>query len=245
MDKVAASEFLIFENAETLAHHAAAWLCALALASEHRFAISLSGGSTPRRLYERLAAPEIAARFPWSRTHWFWGDERFVPHDHPDSNYRLANDVLLARVPAPRENIHPILTEGLSPPQAAAAYEMTLKQFYGAETLIEGRPLFDVCLLGLGADGHTASLFPGHAALQERERWTLAVSGARAEARVTLTYPALDASRDIVFLAQGQEKRGAVARARAGDRALPAGMVRPAGRIHWFIDREAAAADGA
>ena len=139
-----------------------------------------------------LATPEIAQRFPWSRTHWFWGDERFVPHDHPDSNYGMARDAFLSRVPVPDDNIHAVPTEGLSPEQAAAAYEATLKRFYGADTLAPDRPLFDVTLLGIGDNGHTASLFPGQPALQEKRRWVVAVIGAEAEARITLTYPAIN-----------------------------------------------------
>ena len=229
-----------FENAETLAHEIAEWLCGLALASDRAFAVCLSGGSTPRRLYECLAAPDIASRFPWSRTHWFWGDERFVPHDHPDSNYRMARDSLLSRVPVPDDNIHAVPTEGLSPEQAASAYETTLKRFYGADTLVPDRPLFDVTLLGIGEDGHTASLFPGQPALQETRRWAVAVIGVKAEARITLTYPVLDSSRELAFLVTGKEKQGVVARAQAGDRTLPAAVVHPVGLLHWFTDRAAA-----
>jgi 6-phosphogluconolactonase len=232
----------IFESAETLAHSAAEWLCGLAQASDRTFAVSLSGGSTPRRLYECLAAPEIASRFPWHRAHWFWGDERFVPHDDRDSNYRMARDAFLSRVPVPNDNIHAVPTKGLSPDQAASAYETTLKQFYGANTLAPGRPLFDVTLLGIGEDGHTASLFPGQPTLQETRRWAVAVVGAKAEARITLTYPVLDSSREVAFLVTGKEKRGVVARAQAGDRTLPAAAVHPIGRLHWFTDRAAAPA---
>jgi len=231
-----------FENAKTLARHVAEWLCSLARASDRPFAVSLSGGSTPRRLYELLATPEIVSRFPWNRTHWFWGDERFVPHDHPDSNYGMARDAFLSRVPVPDDNIHAVPTEGLSPEQAAAAYEATLKRFYGADTLAPARPLFDVTLLGIGANGHTASLFPCQPALQETRRWVVAVTGAEAETRITLTYPALDSSRQVAFVVTGEEKRGVVARAQAGDRTLPAGMVRPVGLLHWFTDRAASAA---
>ena len=174
-------------------------------ASDRAFAVSLSGGSTPRRLYECLAAPEIASRFPWNRAHWFWGDERFVPHEHPDSNFRMARDAFLSRVPVPRDNIHAVPTEGLSPEQAAAAYETTLKRFYGADTLAPDRPLFDVTLLGIGEDGHTASLFPGQPALQETRRWAVAVIGAKAEARITLTYPALDSSRNARLWLRGKK----------------------------------------
>ena len=134
--------------------------------------------------------------------------------------------------------------KGLSPEQAAAAYETTLKRFYGADTLAPDRPLFDVTLLGIGEDGHTASLFPGQPALQETRRWVVAVIGAKSEPRITLTYPALDSSRDVAFVVTGKGKRDVVARAQAGDRTIPAGLVRPVGRLHWFTDR-AAAAEGA
>jgi 6-phosphogluconolactonase len=240
MMDAALSENRVFEDAEALARNAAEWLCSLAQASNRAFAVSLSGGSTPRRLYECLAAPDIASRFPWSRAHWFWGDERFVPHDHPDSNYRMAREAFLSRVPVPPDNIHAVPTVGSSPDQAAAAYETMLKRFYGADALVRDRPLFDVTLLGIGEDGHTASLFPGQPALQETRRWVVAVIGAKAEARITLTYPALDSSRDLAFVATGREKREVLARAQDGDRSIPSGAVRPVGRLHWFMDRVAA-----
>jgi 6-phosphogluconolactonase len=191
-------------------------------------------------LYQCLADPAIASRFPWQRAHWFWGDERFVPHDHPDSNFRMVREALLSRVPVPEDNIHAVPTEGLTPEEAATAYETTLKRFHGANTLAAGRPLFDVTLLGIGEDGHTASLFPGQPALHEKRRWAVAVIGAKAEARITLTYPALDSSRDLAFVATGEGKRQVVARAQAGDRTLPAAMIRPVGRLHWFTDHAAA-----
>jgi 6-phosphogluconolactonase len=230
----------VFENAEALARAAADWLCAKAIASKSRFAVCCSGGSTPRRLYELLAQPDIAKRFPWDRVHWFWGDERFVPHDHPDSNYRMTRLALLSRVPVPEANVHPIPTERLNPEQAASAYEKELKAFYGADVLDPGRPLFDVMLLGIGDDGHTASLFPDHPALDEKRHWVVAVLGAKSEARITLTYPALDSSRDAVFLAVGGEKRSVIQRAKAGDRALPSARIDPVGQLHWFTDRAAA-----
>jgi 6-phosphogluconolactonase len=235
------SDNRVFDDADALAAAAAEWLCGRALARPGNFSICLSGGSTPRRLYERLAAPVIASRFPWDRSHWFWGDERFVPPDHADSNYRMAHEALLARVPVPAANIHVIPTTRLSPEQSAAAYEETLKQYYGDDQFQQSRPLFDVMLLGIGEDGHTASLFPGQPALHETARWVLAVIGAKPEPRITLTFPALASSRDVVFLATGADKHDVVARAQAGDPALPAGMVRAAGRLRWFTDRAASA----
>jgi 6-phosphogluconolactonase len=234
----------IFDNAEALAHNVAEWLCALAKASDRAFAVSLSGGSTPRRLYECLAEPAVVSCFPWSRVHWFWGDERFVPHDDRDSNYGMARDAFLSRAPVPDDNVHSIPTEGVSPEQAAAAYEMTLKRFYGADILAPDRPLFDVTLLGIGVDGHTASLFPDQPALQETQRWVVPVIGAKPEPRITLTYPALNSSCDVALVVTGKEKRDVVARAQAGDRAIPAALICPVGCLHWFTDR-AAASEGA
>jgi 6-phosphogluconolactonase len=233
------TESRTFDTAKMLAQNVAAWLCALAEAGGRRFSICLSGGSTPRLLYQQIATPAIASRFPWPRVHWFWGDERFVPQNDPDSNYQMARDALLSRVPIPTGNIHPIPTEGLSADEAAAAYETTLKEFYGADVLAPDRPLFDVTLLGIGENGHTASLFPGQPALREKRRWAVATIGADAQPRITLTYPVLDSSRDVAFLATGAGKRDVVTRARAGDRALPAALVRPIGRLHWLTDRAA------
>ncbi len=240
MTETESAENHAFENPEALAHNVAEWLCGVAQASTGAFAVSLAGGSTPRRLYELLANQEFASRIPWRRVHWFWGDERFVRHDHPDSNYGMARDAFLSRVPVPKDNIH--ATDGGSPEQAAFAYEVTLKRFYGAETLAPDRPLFDVTFLGIGENGHTASLFPGHPALQETRRWVVAVIGAKSEPRVTLTYPALDSSREVAFLVTGAAKRNVVACARAGDPTLPAAMIHPVGHLHWFTDRAASAA---
>jgi 6-phosphogluconolactonase len=236
-----AGEQQVFDDAEALARAAADWLCDKARATTGRFAICCSGGSTPKRLYQRLAEADIAARFPWPRAHWFWGDERFVPHDHPDSNYGMTRAALLSRAPVPPGNIHAVPTEGLTPEQGAASYEQTLRDFYGAARLEPTRPLFDVMLLGIGEDGHTASLFPGQPALDETQRWVVAVVGAKAEARITLTFPALDSARDAVFLAVGKNKRDVLRRARAGDRALPSARIKPLGALHWFVDRAAAA----
>jgi 6-phosphogluconolactonase len=244
MTASATTESQTFDNAKMLAQNVAEWLLALAQVGGRRFSVCLSGGSTPRRLYEQIATPTIASRFPWPRVHWFWGDERFVPRNDPDSNYRMAQDALLSRVLIPTGNIHPIPTEGVSAAEAAAAYEATLKKFYGADVLAPDRPLFDVTLLWIGENGRTASLFPGQPALQEKRRWAVATIGADAQPRITLTYPVLDSSRDVAFLATGARKRDVVAPARAGDHALPAALVRPIGRLHWLTDRAAAPGGG-
>jgi 6-phosphogluconolactonase len=226
-------------DAETLSRRVAAWLLELALAKKGTFAVCLSGGLTPRGLYERLAEAPCRDAFPWSRTHWFWGDERFVPHDDALSNYRMARVALLSRAPVPPANIHPIPTEGLTPDAAASRYERELKSFYGAGHLDPSRPLFDVNLLGLGPDGHTASLFPGNAVLAERDKWVAAVIGAKPEARITLTYPTLESSRHAAFLIAGDEKRAIFRRLRRGDESLPAARLHPTGTLWMFADAAA------
>lgn len=223
---------------EAIARRAADWIVDHARAREGRFAICLSGGSTPRRLYQLLAAPPFREALPWPRLHWFWGDERFVPWDHPDSNYGMARAALLAHVPAPPQNVHGIPTTG-DPAAAANAYQEDLRAYYGSDRLDPARPLFDVQLLGLGADGHTASLIPGTDVLDERTRWVAAVTHGRPEARITLTYPALESSRHTAFLVAGADKREALARVLKGDRSLPAGRLEPQGDFTWFVDEKA------
>jgi 6-phosphogluconolactonase len=225
---------------EALSRRVAGWLLAAATAKEGAFAVALSGGTTPRTLYEQLSKPPYRDSFPWSRTHWFWGDERFVPHDDPLSNYRMVREALLSRAPIPTVNIHPIPTEGTTADEAASAYERELKFFYGAAQLDPARPLFDVTFLGLGPDGHTASLFPGSAVLAERGRWVAAVVGTKAEARITLTYPTLESSRQAAFLVAGEAKRAMLERLRRGDDNLPAGRVHPTGELYIFADAAAA-----
>jgi 6-phosphogluconolactonase len=229
----------VAKDPETLAHRVAQWITDLAASSRGRFAICLSGGSTPRRLYQLLGDAPYRDALPWERVHWFWGDERFVPWDHPDSNYGMVRSAMLARVPVPPQNIHGIETAS-TPPDAARAYERVLKSYYGAEALDPARALFDVEILGLGPDGHTASLFPGTSVLEERDRWVAEVIGARAEARITLTYPVLESSRHSAFLVAGSEKREMLARALASDETLPAARVNPIGDLTWFVDEAAA-----
>jgi 6-phosphogluconolactonase len=231
----------ILADAEALARHVADWLAAAAAHGGGRFAVALSGGSTPRRLYELLASRPYRDGFPWRRTHWFWGDERFVPHDSPESNYRMVHEAMLARAPVPAANIHPVPTEGLTPDEAARSYERQLEDFYGASTLRPDHPLFDVTLLGLGPEGHIASLFPGTAILKERTRWVGAVIGAKPEPRITLTYPALESSREVAFLVTGAAKRAVVAQLLEGDPELPAARLHPVhGTLRLFVDRAAA-----
>jgi 6-phosphogluconolactonase len=165
----------ILPDLQSLARHVAEWMTAAALAAPDPFRVSLSGGSTPKKLYELLASNDFRGRFPWQRVSWYWGDERFVPHDHPESNYRMAYEAMLAKVPVPPENIHPVPADG-TPDEAARRYELTLQAAYGATVLDPAKALFDITLLGVGPDGHTASLLPGEPVLDERKRWVAAVS---------------------------------------------------------------------
>lgn len=243
MTRAAKTSLEVLADPDALARRVADWLLGAALDKRGAFAVALSGGSTPRRLYQLLAGSEYRETFPWARTHWFWGDERFVPQDDALSNYRMVREALLSHAPIPKANIHAVPVEGLTPEAAASAYESELKAFYGAESLDPARPLFDVNLLGLGPDGHTASLFPHTAVLAEKRRWVAAVVGAKAEARITLTYPALESSAHVAFLIAGQDKQEIFARLRHGDESLPAARVNPFGDVTWFADQAAANGD--
>ena len=197
--------------------------------------VALSGGRTPERTYRLL--PQVVPS--WEGVHLWLGDERCVPLDDPESNYGLVARTLLAAPLEPPPHVHPVAGADEDPAGAAAAYERALRA-----ALPGNPPRLDLALLGIGEDGHTASLFPGQPALQVTRRWAIEVTGAKSEPRITLTYPALDSSRDVAFVVTGSGKRDVVARAETGDRTIPAGLVRPVGRLHWFTDR-AAAAEGA
>jgi 6-phosphogluconolactonase len=225
-----------------LAHRVAEWMTQAAQAAPGPFRVSLSGGSTPKALYALLASEDFRNRFPWPRVFWYWGDERFVPHDHPESNYRMTREAMLSKVPVPPQNIHPIPTDG-TPEDAARRYERTLQEAYGAATLDPQRQLFDVTLLGLGPDGHTASLLPGESVLDERKRWVAAVSHGRPEVRITITYPVIESSRRVAFLVAGEEKAEIFSAIRTGTSQVPAARVRPAGELFWFVDQAAASGE--
>jgi 6-phosphogluconolactonase len=221
----------------SLAAAAAGWMADTFAARPGRLSVALSGGSTPKLLYETLARAPFVDRMPWDRIHWFWGDERFVPPDDPRSNQAMTRQAMLDHVRAPPNHIHPIPTTGLSPEDAARAYEATLRAFHG-DTLVQ--PLFDLVLLGLGTNGHTASLFPGEAVLQERTAWAAPVAPPGEPTRITLTWPPLESCRDAAFLVAGAEKCPVIARVRAGDTTQPAALYRPAGALHWWMDAAAA-----
>jgi 6-phosphogluconolactonase len=226
----------ILNDLEALSVQAAELIADRIRESTGPFRLSLAGGSTPRGCYQRLAR---LSRLPWDRVEIFQGDERFVSHDNPDSNYRMLRETLLKHV-APR-GIFAMPTDG-APEDAAVAYEDLLRQQYGASRLLPDQPLFDLQLLGLGDDGHIASLIPGQPVLEDRAHWVAAVPKGRDEPRLTLTYPALESSRLVLFLVSGAAKQSAMARARAGDTAMPGGRLRPQGEVIWLADRAAAGA---
>ncbi len=210
------------------------------------FTLALSGGRTPKRLYELLAKPPRSEQIPWKRIHIFWGDERCLPPDHGQSNFALADKNLLAMVPLPEENIHRMQGEVRPPEEAASLYEQHLRAFFGLGPH-DMFPGFDLTLLGVGPDGHTASLFPESPALFEARPWVVA-SQAPPDAiapvpRLTLTLPVLNTSKTVLFLVVGEEKRQVVKAVAenqmAAAREFPAARVIPRGRLLWFVDEAA------
>ncbi|MEB2288926.1 MAG: 6-phosphogluconolactonase [Anaerolineae bacterium] len=236
----------VVADGETLARKAAGYVVRLAgeaIAARGRFSIGLSGGSTPRALFRRLASPAWASRIDWARVHVFWGDERCVPPDDAASNYRLARETLLSRVPLPPEHSHRIAGE-LAPAEAARRYEAELRAFFSSGESATPQPRFDLLLLGMGDDGHTASLFPGTAALHETERWAIENYVPRLDSwRITLTVPAINAAAHAIFLVSGAAKAETLRAVLHGPRQpeiYPAQLVRPqAGRLLWLVDRAA------
>jgi 6-phosphogluconolactonase len=217
-----------------------AGLAASAVREKGRFSLVLAGGGTPRTLYETLAKQPFVEQMPWERVHIFWGDERCVPPDHPDSNFAMAKETLLAGVAIPPDSIHRIQAE-IDPPEAGAEeYEQTLRNFFAGE-----RPSFDLVLLGMGSDGHTASLFPCTSILEEEARWVEVVFPVYAVPpvpRVSLTLPLINQAENIAFLVSGPEKEK-VAKEILDDPdaaadTYPAARVRPQERLVWFISKQ-------
>ena len=233
----------VHETAEKVAWDAA-WRvleqAAQAIRARGRFTLALSGGSTPRRTYEMLAEERLSRHVDWPNVHVFFGDERMVPPDHAESNYRMANEALLSRVGIPPENIHRI--DGVGDAAAnASAYESEMRGLFGD---VEW-PRLDHVLLGMGDDGHTASLFPGTAALDEKRLWVAPNWVEKLGAwRVTLTAPALNAARYVTFLVTGAGKAERLREVLRGERdpsRLPSQLIRPSdGTLEWFVDRDAA-----
>lgn len=240
------AELRVFDDLGALARAAAEEITKSAeeaIAARGRFTIALSGGNTPRPAYRLLAEEPWRDRIDWSRVHVFWGDDRHVPPDHPDSNFGMAHDALLSKVPIPPGNVHRMRTEKPDAETAAEEYAWTLRSAFdldGGEW-----PRFDLVLMGLGEDGHTASLFPGSDAVRERSRLVVApwVSSLRTY-RITLTPPVFNRAALALFLVSGEEKAAALKAVLEGDfqpDRFPAQIVRPEdGRLLWLIDRAAA-----
>jgi 6-phosphogluconolactonase len=236
------SQIVVLPDPETLSREAARRFTRLALAAaadEGRFSVALSGGTTPGALYRRLAEDPHRGQIPWEQVHVFWGDERCVPPDDPGSNFWLADEALLSRVPMPPDNVHRVRGE-LESKTAAKAYAAELRAFFGAPV-----PRFDLVLLGLGQDGHTASLFPGSDALDEKKRPVVAVTAqyqGRPAQRVTLTPPAINAARQVLFLVTGSAKADILQAVVEGPTGrFPAQKIRPTGgQLGWLIDAAAA-----
>ncbi len=233
----------IFANTQELARGAAEYFVARsgeAVAQKGFFTVALSGGSTPKLLYQLLANLDepFATQVPWDRTHFFWSDERHVPPDHPDSNYRMTHEAMLSRAPVPEGNVHRV--HGENPDAAAAAdeYEQTILQLT-KQTL----PLLDLILLGLGEDGHTASIFPGSEVLHETSRLVAAPWVEKFNThRITMTLPLLNNGASVLFLVSGAEKAEIVKEVIEGQKQYPAQAVQPThGQLLWMLDKDAAA----
>lgn len=237
----------VLPDADALALRAAdlfALTAQAAAAARGRFAAALSGGETPRAFYRLLARQQFAQKVPWRRVHLYWGDERCVPPDDPASNYGAARDAFIRHVPLAAEQVHRMRGED-DPAAAARAYDEELRALGRLEKPASEVPVFDLVILGLGRDGHTASLFPHSPAVDEEERFCVATAAPDGSSRLTVTVPVLNAARRVVFLVTGGEKAGMVAEVLEGlhvPRAVPAQAVRPArGQLVWVLDEAAAA----
>jgi 6-phosphogluconolactonase len=235
---------IVLDDPVALAKTAAERLIARIDANAGRVAICLTGGSSPKQLYHLLSSKPWQERIPWQRVHWFIGDERFVSASDPLNNMAMARNIFLDAF-APSANIHPVPTDSADPDESALRYERELQAFYGASELDRARPLFDLVLMGIGPDGHTASLFPGDPALAETRRWAVGVARANVEpfvARVTLTLPTLSSCREMLFEAAGEEKHAILTRLFAGEN-LPANRARSLGETVLLVDRSALGGD--
>ena len=210
------------------------------VAEKGRFSLALAGGDTPSTLY-RLLATEYEDRMPWSSTHLFWGDERYVSKDHPESNYKMAYQRLISKLSIPPQNVHPIPTESGDAKRDAVLYENELREFFAVAS--GGKQnVFDLILLGVGEDGHTASLFPGNPVLEEKQRWvasTLAPPNYQTQPRITFTLPLINSAKKIFFLVSGEDKRNVVKTILEdpddSGMLYPAGLIRPKGELVWFL----------
>lgn len=226
-------------DADDLADRVAIWLGIRIALGNAPFKICLAGGSTPKKLYSLLASKAFVSHIDWTKLQLFFGDERFVPFNSLDSNFKMVNEAWFAHVPLQPDQIHKIPADAPSPEAAALAYQQVLRKSYGAKKLDPAKPLFDVVLLGLGTDGHTASLFPGTQALEEKAAWVTSVTGAKPEPRISLTYPAIESAASIVFLVSGSGKQAILKQVLEGDQTLPAARVNTSGKILIYTDRAA------
>jgi 6-phosphogluconolactonase len=239
-------QIIVATDSDEVARIAAERLLARVTRAPGRAAVCLTGGSSPEGLYRLLASEPYRARLRWDRVHWFMGDDRFVPATDGLSNMGMARRLFLDRVGVPADHVHPIPTDNGTPDAAALSYEAALKEFYGRDRLEPARPLFDLVLMGLGDDGHTASLFPHAPALDEAKRWVVGVAQAGLAPfvpRVSLTFPALASTREMLFLVTGADKRDILARVFSGDD-LPANRARADGEVVWLVDRATGLEDG-
>lgn len=233
----------VFDTPEQVALAAAErfFTCAQEAIVDHGvFSVALAGGNTPRRVYELLASDPFKNLIEWSSVHLFFGDERCVPPDHPDSNYGMVYSTLISKIKIPSSSVHRIIGEG-NPAENAAAYEKELVTFFGELSW----PRFDLILLGMGEDGHTASLFPGIDAANEESKWVVATIMEKLEQdRITLTLPVLNHAAHVVFLVTGEgkaERLSTVLRPQPGADRLPAQLIQPIdGTLEWLVDKAAA-----
>lgn len=233
-------ELIVEADAKALAQAAAERVTARIAANPGRIAICLTGGSSPKKLYQLLGSRAWRGRIPWERVHWFIGDERFVPESDPLNNMAVARATFLDRNAA-SSHIHPIPTATETPEESAEAYARELHAFYGADQLDPARPLFDLVLMGVGPDGHTASLFPGYPEIEETERWVVGVPKANVAPfvpRVSLTLPALASCREMLFEIAGHDKQAILTRLVNGEN-LPALRARSNGETVWLVDQAA------
>ncbi len=243
LEYLVASELLIVDSPASMAVTAADIFAKTAkdcVGRKGRFAVAISGGSTPRATHRLLAEQPYRSEIPWTAVHIFWVDERCVPQDSKASNYGVAKKDLVDRVPILPQQVHP-MTGDTSPEQAAIAYQKKLKAFFRADK--GGLPIFDLIFLGVGKDGHTASMFPGQQALDEKENWVVAVKGGDPDvSRITMTYPVLNRASQVVLFVSGKQK-AAVVKAVLEDKHtdLPAQRIQPAnGKLTWLLDHDAA-----
>ncbi len=250
MAKSVTPRIIVKEDYESLSQTAAenfSFLAQKIIREKGVFCCALSGGSTPKRVYEILGAPPYQTELPWGKVHFFFSDERSVPPDHPESNFKMIDDCFFSKIELPDQNIHRMKGE-LDPEKAEMEYAQEIKDVLKLNQAFQEKssfPRFDLILLGIGSDGHTASLFPGTAALKEKEKWVTAYYVEKLKMyRISLTFPVINAAAAVAFLVSGSEKAEIVSRVisrASGDELFPADQVQPeSGELIWYLDSDAA-----